>query len=74
LLKPKAETLSGKEDFIKLQLKRIVFPPIKFVITGNGSRRWIEVLDAIKIKQGGVDYLIKKLCASSLHTNRCFRL
>lgn len=58
---PKAETLSGKEDLIK-QLKRIVFPPIKFVVTGGGKVGGgiKEILDAIKIKQVSVeDYLTK---------------
>ena len=58
---PKAETLSGKEALIS-QLKRVVLPPLKFVITGtgkvgNGAK---EILDAIKIKEVSVEnYLIK---------------
>ena len=49
---PKAETLSGKDALIS-HLKRLVLPPLKFVITGtgkvgNGAK---EVLDAIKIKE-----------------------
>jgi hypothetical protein len=33
---PKAETLSGKEALIA-HLKRLVLPPLKFVITGTGK-------------------------------------
>jgi alanine dehydrogenase len=58
---PKAETLSGLDELLN-QLRRIVFPPIKFVITGSGKVGGgiKEVLDAIKIKQAGVtDYLTK---------------
>jgi alanine dehydrogenase len=48
---PKAETLSGKEDLIR-HLKRIVLPPIKFVVTGKGKvgAGVKEILDAIKVK------------------------
>ena len=48
---PKAETLSGKEDLIR-HLKRIVLPPIKFVVTGKGKVGGgvKEILDAIKVK------------------------
>ena len=58
---PKAETLSGKDALIS-HLKRLVLPPLKFVITGtgkvgNGAK---EVLDAIKIKEvSPEDYLTK---------------
>jgi alanine dehydrogenase len=58
---PKAETLSGLDELLN-QLRRIVFPPIKFVITGSGKVGGgiKEVLDAIKIKQVSVtDYLTK---------------
>jgi alanine dehydrogenase len=66
---PKAETLSGKEDLLK-QLKRIVFPPIKFVITGNGKVGGgiKEVLDAIKIKQVSVDDYLTKNFAQAVYT------
>ncbi len=59
---PKAETLSGKEALI-LHLKRVVLPPIKFVVTGTGKvgTGIKEVLDAIKIKEVTVEnYLTKK--------------
>jgi hypothetical protein len=60
---PKAETLSGKEALIT-HLKRLVLPPLKFVITGtgkvgNGAK---EILDAIKIKEVSVEnYLTKTI-------------
>jgi alanine dehydrogenase len=59
---PKAETLSGKEALI-LQLKRVILPPIKFVVTGTGKvgNGIKEVLDAIKVKEiSAENYLTKK--------------
>jgi alanine dehydrogenase len=59
---PKADTLSGKEDLIR-HLKRIILPPIKFVVTGKGKvgSGVKEILDAIKVKSVTVDnYLTKK--------------
>jgi alanine dehydrogenase len=59
---PKAETLAGKEALI-MHLKRVVLPPIKFVVTGTGKvgNGIKEVLDAIKIKEVSVEnYLTKK--------------
>ena len=58
---PKAETLSGKEALIA-HLKRVVLPPLKFVITGtgkvgNGAK---EILDAIKIKEVSVENYLTK--------------
>lgn len=66
---PKAETLSGKEALIA-QLKRIVLPPLKFVITGtgkvgNGAK---EILDAIKIKEVSVDNYLTKNYAQPVYT------
>ena len=58
---PKAETLSGKEALIA-HLKRLVLPPLKFVITGTGKvgNGVKEILDAIKIKEVSVqNYLTK---------------
>ena len=58
---PKAETLDGKEALIT-HLKRVVLPPLKFVITGTGKvgNGVKEILDAIKIKEVSVEnYLIK---------------
>ncbi|SDH53922.1 Alanine dehydrogenase [Flavobacterium omnivorum] len=58
---PKAETLSDKEALIA-HLKRLVLPPLKFVITGtgkvgNGAK---EVLDAIKIKEVSIENYLTK--------------
>ena len=59
---PKAATLSGKEALIT-HLKRLVLPPLKFVITGTGKvgSGVKEVLDAIKITEVSAEnYLTKK--------------
>jgi hypothetical protein len=58
---PKAETLSGKEDFVA-KLKRPILPPIKVVLTGcgkvgNGAK---EILDAMKIKKVSVENFLSK--------------
>ncbi|CAM3014526.1 NAD(P)-dependent oxidoreductase [Flavobacterium frigoris] len=58
----KAETLSGKEELIN-NLKRLVLPPLKFVITGTGKVGGgiKEILDAMKIKEVSIgNYLTKK--------------
>jgi alanine dehydrogenase len=66
---PKTETLSGKDELIS-QLKRIVFPPIKFVITGSGKvgNGIKEVLDAIKIKEVSVANYLTKNYAQAVYT------
>ena len=58
---PKVETLSGKEELIR-HLKRIVLPPIKFVVTGRGKVGGgvQEMLDAIKVKSVTVDNYLTK--------------
>ena len=66
---PKAETLSGKEALIS-HLKRVVLPPLKFVITGtgkvgNGAK---EILDAIKIKEVSVENYLTKNYAQAVYT------
>jgi alanine dehydrogenase len=66
---PKAETLSGKEALIA-HLKRVVLPPIKFVITGtgkvgNGAK---EILDAIKIKEVSVENYLTKNYTQPVYT------
>lgn len=66
---PKAETLSGKEALIT-HLKRLVLPPLKFVITGtgkvgNGAK---EVLDAIKIKEVSVENYLTKNYTQAVYT------
>ncbi|MBA0884894.1 NAD(P)-dependent oxidoreductase [Flavobacterium undicola] len=66
---PKAETLSGKEDLIR-HLKRIVLPPIKFVVTGTGKvgSGVKEILDAIKVKSVTVDNYLTKNYTQSVYT------
>lgn len=66
---PKAETLSGKDALIT-NLKRLILPPLKFVITGtgkvgNGAK---EVLDAIKIKQVSVENYLTKNYSQPVYT------
>ncbi|MFV8326167.1 NAD(P)-dependent oxidoreductase [Flavobacterium sp. ZS1P14] len=66
---PKADTLSGKEALIA-HLKRLVLPPLKFVITGtgkvgNGAK---EVLDAIKVKEVSVENYLTKNYAQPVYT------
>ena len=66
---PKAETLSGKEALIT-HLKRLVLPPLKFVITGtgkvgNGAK---EILDAIKIKEVSVENYLTKNYSQPIYT------
>ncbi len=66
---PKAESLSGKEALIA-HLKRLVLPPLKFVITGtgkvgNGAK---EILDAIKIKEVSVENYLTKNYTQPVYT------
>ncbi|MFE3870500.1 NAD(P)-dependent oxidoreductase [Flavobacterium sp. ZS1P70] len=66
---PKAETLSGKEALIA-HLKRVVLPPLKFVITGtgkvgNGAK---EILDAIKIKEVSIENYLTKNYTQPVYT------
>ena len=66
---PKAETLSGKEALIA-HLKRLVLPPLKFVITGTGKvgNGVKEVLDAIKIKEVSVENYLTKNYTQPVYT------
>lgn len=66
---PKAEILSGKEALIA-HLKRLVLPPLKFVITGTGkvSNGVKEVLDAIKIKPVSIEDFLNKKYTQSVYT------
>lgn len=66
---PKAETLSGKEALIS-HLRRLVLPPLKFVITGtgkvgNGAK---EILDAMKIKEVSVENYLTKTYTQPVYT------
>ncbi|MBQ0908955.1 alanine dehydrogenase [Flavobacterium sp. F-328] len=66
---PKAETLSGKEALIA-QLKRVILPPIKFVITGSGKvgSGAKEILDAMKIKSVNVENYLTKNYTQAVYT------
>ncbi|RDI57426.1 NAD(P)-dependent oxidoreductase [Flavobacterium glaciei] len=66
---PKAETLSGKEALIT-HLKRVVLPPLKFVITGSGKvgNGAKEILDAIKIKEVSVENYLSKNYTQPVYT------
>jgi alanine dehydrogenase len=65
----KAETLSGKEELIN-HLKRLVLPPLKFVITGTGKVGGgiKEILDAMKIKEVSVENYLTKNYAQPVYT------
>ena len=66
---PKAETLSGKEALIT-HLKRVILPPLKFVVTGTGKvgSGVKEILDAIKIKEVSVENYLSKNYAQPVYT------
>ncbi len=66
---PKAEALSGKEALI-MNLKRVILPPLKIVVTGtgkvgNGAK---EILDAMKIKEVSVENYLKKNYTQPVYT------
>jgi len=66
---PKAETLSGKDALIS-HLKRVILPPLKFVVTGTGKvgSGVKEILDAIKIKEVSVENYLTKNYAQAVYT------
>jgi alanine dehydrogenase len=66
---PKAETLSGKEALIA-HLKRLILPPLKFVVTGTGNvgSGVKEVLDAIKVKEVSIENYLTKKYTQSVYT------
>ncbi len=66
---PKVETLSGKEELIR-NLKRIVLPPIKFVVTGKGKvgSGVKEIFDAIKVKSVTVENYLTKNYTQPVYT------
>ena len=66
---PKAETLAGKEALIT-HLKRVVLPPLKFVITGTGKvgNGVKEILDALKIKEVSVENYLNKNYTQPVYT------
>lgn len=66
---PKAETLSGKDALIA-QLKRLVLPPLKIVVTGtgkvgNGAK---EILDAMKVKEVTPENYLSKNYTQAVYT------
>lgn len=66
---PKAATLNGKEELIR-QLKRLVLPPLKLVITGKGKvgKGAKEMLEAIKIKEVSIENYLAKNYSQSVFT------
>ncbi|MFV8270027.1 NAD(P)-dependent oxidoreductase [Flavobacterium sp. GT2N3] len=66
---PKAETLFGKEALIT-HLKRLILPPLKFVITGTGKvgNGVKEILDAIKVKEVSVENYLTKNYTQPVYT------
>ena len=66
---PKAATLSGKEALLA-HLKRLVLPPLKFVVTGTGKvgSGVKEVLDAIKITEVSIDNYLTKNYTQPVYT------
>ena len=66
---PKAATLSGKEALIT-HLKRLVLPPLKFVVTGTGKvgSGVKEVLDAVKITEVSAENYLTKNYTQPVYT------
>lgn len=66
---PKAATLSGKDALI-MQLKRLVLPPLKIVVTGTGKvgNGIKEILDAIKIKEVSPENFLTKNYTQAVYT------
>jgi len=66
---PKAATLSGKDALI-MQLKRLVLPPLKIVVTGTGKvgNGIKEILDAIKIKEVSPENFLAKKYTQAVYT------
>lgn len=66
---PKVETLSGRDTLIA-NLKRLILPPLKIVVTGtgkvgNGAK---EILDAMKIKEVSVENYLTKNFTQAVYT------
>lgn len=66
---PKAETLTNQAMLVK-ELKKVVFPPLKVVLTGTGKVGLgaKEVLDAIKFKEVSVEDFLHKNYAQPVYT------
>lgn len=59
---PKAETLAGKDALVE-RLRRLVLPPVKIVLTGNGKvgNGAKEILQAMKVKEVSVENFLNKI-------------
>ena len=65
---PKAETLAGI-NALTGRLKRLVLPPLKIVLTGQGKVGMgvKEVLDSMKVKQVSVENFLSKIYSSPVY-------
>lgn len=59
---PKAETLAGKDALVE-RLRKVMLPPVKIVLTGNGKvgNGAKEILKAMKIKEVSVENFLAKI-------------
>ena len=66
---PKAATLRSMEELVQ-RLRRVVLPPIKIVVTGNGKvGKGIKLLlDEVKIKQVAPDDFLAKKYSDAVYT------
>lgn len=66
---PKAETLPNK-DALVARLKRLVFPPIKIVLTGRGKVGMgaKEMLDAMRVKEVSPENFLSKKYSGPVYT------
>jgi alanine dehydrogenase len=66
---PKAETLSDKDALI-VQLKRLVLPPLKIVVTGTGKvgNGIKEILNAMKVKEVTPENYLSKNYTQAVYT------
>jgi hypothetical protein len=66
---PKAETLPGMDALVE-RLRRIVLPPLKIVVTGNGKvgQGIVEILDAMKMKKVTPENFLTKLYSEPVYT------
>jgi alanine dehydrogenase len=66
---PKAETLAGKDALIA-NLRRLILPPIKIVLTGHGkvANGAKEILEGMKIKQVSIENFLTKNYSEPVYT------
>jgi len=66
---PKAETIADKDAMVA-RLRRLIFPPLKIVLTGKGKVGMgaKEILDAIKIKQVSPQDFLSKTYSGPVYT------